>query len=196
MTLFDRRQFLSAFGATGLSSTLLPGVVWAQIQQGTRVISVEMIRESAHLAGLEMSDDEARNLATSLSSLSKHAEQIDRPTLTNASPLPLHFDPRPPGIELPALPPAQFRIEPAAAVKLPANLETVAFWSLTQLAELLRTRAVTSTALTKMYLARLKRYNPQINGVASLTEERALREAAAADAAIAGGQYRGTLHGI
>src|SRR5262249_38239262 len=104
MTHFDRRQFLSAFGPTGLSSTLLPGVVGAQIQQGTRVISVEMIGESAHLAGLEMSDDEARDLATSLSSLSKHAEQIDRPTLTNASPLPLHFDPRPPGIELPALP--------------------------------------------------------------------------------------------
>src|SRR5262249_44696957 len=101
-----------------------------------------------------------------------------------------------PGMELPPLPPAQFRIEPAAAVKLPANLETAAFWPLTQLAHLLRQRAVTSTALTRMYLARLKRYNPQINGVASLTEERALREAAAADAEIAGGRYRGTLHGI
>src|SRR5262245_12171860 len=196
MTHIDRRKFLAVFTATGLSSTLLPGVLWAQIQPGTRTISVEMIRESAHLAGLDMSDDEARDLATSLSSMSKHAEQIDKPTLTNASPLPLHFDPRPPGIELPALPPAQFRIEPPAAVRRPANLEAVAFWSLTHLAQLLRTRDVTSTALTKMYLARLKRYNPQINGVASLTEDRALREAATADAEIAGGKYRGTLHGI
>ena len=196
MNLVDRRQFLAAFAATGLSSTLLPGILWAQIQPGTRTITVEMIRESAHLAGIAMSDEEARDLATSLSSLSKHAEQIDKPTLTNASPLPLHFDPRPHGIELAALPPALLRIEPVPAVRLPASLEAVAFWPLTQLARLLRTRAITSTALTTMYLARLKRYNPQINCVASLTEERALREAAAADSEIAAGKYRGTLHGI
>src|SRR5262245_40165968 len=150
MTHVDRRQFLAVFAGTGLSSTLLPAILWAQIQPGTRTITVEMIRESANLAGIAISDEEARDLSASLSSLSKHAEQIDKPTLTNASPLPLHFDPRPPGVELAALPPALFRIEPAAAVKLPANLETVAFWSLTQLAELLRTRAVTAPALTKM----------------------------------------------
>jgi Asp-tRNA(Asn)/Glu-tRNA(Gln) amidotransferase A subunit family amidase len=196
MQTIDRRCFLSVFTALGFGSTLFPGVLWAQIQQGTRTIGVEMIRESARLAGLDMTDDEARDLATALSSMSKHAEQIDKATLTNASPLPLHFDPRPPGMELPPLPPAGFRIEPAPAVRAPARLETVAFWPLTRLAQLLRTRAVTSTALTTMYLERLKRYNPQLNCVASLTEERALREAAAADKEIAAGRYRGTLHGI
>ena len=59
MTQVDRRQFLAVFAATGLSSTLLPGILWAQILPGTRTITVEMIRESAHLAGLEMSDEEA-----------------------------------------------------------------------------------------------------------------------------------------
>jgi len=141
MTHVDRRQFLAAFAATGLSSTLLPGILWAQIQPGTRTITVEMIRESARLAGIAMSDEEARDLATSLSSLSKHAEQIDKPTLTNASPLPLHFDPRPHGIELAALPPALLRIEAVPPMRLPASLEAVAFWPLTQLARLLRTRA-------------------------------------------------------
>jgi hypothetical protein len=99
-------------------------------------------------------------------------------------------------MEIGALPAAQFRLEPAAAVRVPPLLEAAAFWSVTQLAQLVRTRAVTSTALTKMYLARLKRYNPQINCVALLTEERALREASAADHEIAAGKYRGTLHGI
>ena len=196
MTTIDRRHFLAVFSATGLSSTLLPGVLWGQIQPGTRTITVEMIREAARLAAVPMSDEEAQDLAASLSSLSKHAEQIDKPTLTNASPLPLHFDPRPPGMELAALPPASFRVEPVPAVRLPTNLEAVAFWPLTHLAHLLRTRALTSTALTTMYIARLKRYNPQINCVVSLTEERALREAAAADKEIAAGKYRGTLHGI
>src|SRR5262249_32536174 len=192
----DRRQFLAVFSATSLSTTLVPGILLAQIQPGTRTITVEMIRGAALLAGITMSDEEAQDLASSLSSLSKHAEQIDKPTLTNASPLPLTFDPRPPGIELAPLPPAQFRIAPVPALRLPATVEAVAFWPLTGLAQLLRTRAVTSTALTTMYLARLKRYNPQINCVVSLTEDRALREAAAADAEIAAGKDRGTLHGI
>jgi hypothetical protein len=104
MTTPDRRAFLALFASTGLSTTLLPGVVWAQIQQGTRKISVEMIRGAAALADVPMTDDEAADLASSLSSLSKHAEQIDKATLTNASPLPLHFDPRPHGVTLPPLP--------------------------------------------------------------------------------------------
>jgi Asp-tRNA(Asn)/Glu-tRNA(Gln) amidotransferase A subunit family amidase len=179
-----------------LSSTLLPGILWAQIQPGTRTITLEMIRESARLAGLTMSDEDAQDLAASLSSLSRHAEQIDKGSLVNASPLPLHFDPRPPGIDLPPLPPAAFRAEPAPAVRRPATLDAAAFWPVTHLAQLLRTRAVTSTELTRMYLARLQRYNPQLNCVVSLTEARALGEAAEADREIAAGRYRGVLHGI
>ncbi|MEO6911566.1 MAG: amidase, partial [Edaphobacter sp.] len=57
-------------------------------------------------------------------------------------------------------------------------------------------RKVTSLALTKMYLARLKKYDPRLHFVITLTEERALASAAAADAEIAAGKYRGPLHGI
>jgi Asp-tRNA(Asn)/Glu-tRNA(Gln) amidotransferase A subunit family amidase len=192
----DRRAFLSVFAATGLSSTLLPGLVWAQIQPGTKTISVEMVREAARLAGLTLSDDECADLTSSLSSLAKHAEQIDKPTLTNASPLPIHFDPRPLGLPLPPRPPAIFEIEPAPAVKRPKNLEAVAFWPVTYLAHLLRTRQASSLELTTMYLERLKRYNPQLNCVATLTEERAMSEARAADREIAAGRYRGVLHGV
>jgi Asp-tRNA(Asn)/Glu-tRNA(Gln) amidotransferase A subunit family amidase len=65
-----------------------------------------------------------------------------------------------------------------------------------ELAELVRTRRVSSTTLTKMYLARLKRYDPRLKCVITLTEERALKQAAAMDAEIAAGKYRGPLHGI
>src|SRR5690348_14171648 len=85
-----------------------------------------------------------------------------------SSPLPLHFDPRPPDIALAAPPPALIRIEPPPAVRLPPNREALAFWPVTHLAHLLRTRAITSTVLTTMYLERFKRYNAQINCVVSL----------------------------
>ena len=45
------------------------------------------------------------------------------------------------------------------ATKAPANLEDVAFWRVTELAPLIRSRAVSSTDLTKMYLARMKQYS-------------------------------------
>ncbi len=72
----------------------------------------------------------------------------------------------------------------------------MAFATVRELAELVRTRKVTSLALTKMYLARLKRYDPRLHFVITFTEERALAQAAAADAEIAAGKYRGPLHGI
>src|SRR3954466_8289995 len=127
MSTPDRRAFLSAFAAAGLSSTLMPGLVWAQIQPGTKTISVEMVREAARLAGLTLSDEDCADLTSSLSSLAKHAEEIDKPTLTNASPLPLLFVPRPPGLPLPPHPPAVFEIEPAPGLARPQHLESVAF---------------------------------------------------------------------
>ena len=192
----ERRRFFSFFAATGLTSTLFPGVLWAQIQPGTKKVSLEMIRESARLAGLSWTEEECQELADSLSSLARHAEGIGKPSLTNASPLPIHFNPLPPGIAPPALPPGTFRIEPAPRVRRPQNVEEAAFWPLTHLAHLLQSRQVTSLELTTMYLARLKRFNPQLNCVAALTEERAMHEAAAADKAIASGNYLGVLHGI
>ena len=83
-----------------------------------------------------------------------------------------------------------------AAVKRPANLEDAAFWPLTHLAELIRTKQVTSTDLTKMYLARLHRYQPTLNFVVCFTDELGLKQAAQADQEIAAGKYRGPLHGI
>ncbi len=74
--------------------------------------------------------------------------------------------------------------------------DALAFASVRELAELVKTRKVTSVALTKMYLARLKKYDPRLHFVITLTEERALAQAAAADKEIAAGKYRGPLHGI
>src|SRR4029078_3898682 len=64
------------------------------------------------------------------------------------------------------------------------------------LAELIRTRRISSTELTKMYLARLKKYGTKLFCVVTLTEDLALKQAAAADAEIKRGKYRGPLHGI
>jgi Asp-tRNA(Asn)/Glu-tRNA(Gln) amidotransferase A subunit family amidase len=83
-------------------------------------------------------------------------------------------------------------------VELPQfkTVEDLAFATVPQLAELIRTRRISSTELTKMYLARLKTYGPKLLCVVTLTEDLALKQAAAADAEIKRGKYRGPLHGI
>ena len=100
MSDFDRRAFVAYFASAGLTSTLLPGTLWAQIKPGSRTITVAMVREAARLAGLDWTDAECQDLTASLSSLAANVDRIDKPTLSNASPLPFHFNPRPPGVAL------------------------------------------------------------------------------------------------
>jgi hypothetical protein len=97
----------------------------------------------------------------------------------------------------PATPHAAIRYsKPPLTLKRPADLEEVAFWPVTKLAALIERRLVTSTELTKMYLGRLKRYQPTLNFYVTLTEDLALTQAAEADREIKAGKYRGPLHGL
>jgi Asp-tRNA(Asn)/Glu-tRNA(Gln) amidotransferase A subunit family amidase len=89
-----------------------------------------------------------------------------------------------------------FKFSKAPTVKRPDNLEDVAFWSVMQLAALIKTRQVSSVELTQMYLGRLKKYNPKLNCVVTMLDDLALSEAKRADAEIASGKYKGPLHGM
>src|SRR5512132_912885 len=83
-----------------------------------------------------------------------------------------------------------------ASRPVPSDLQELAFLPVTELSELVRRQRVTSVQLTQMYLARLKKYDPVLRCVISLTEDRALRQAHAADEEIRRGHYRSPLHGI
>src|SRR4029434_7889093 len=87
-------------------------------------------------------------------------------------------------------------IPKAATRNAPSNLGELAFSRVVDLAPLVKSRAVTSTDLTKMYLERMKKYSPKLLCLITLTEELALKQAAQADQEIKAGKYRGPLHGI
>ena len=107
--------------------------------------------------------------------------------IPNSVPPAYVFHPMPAGAELPGLAVAMpgFDDVVVPVPDVPANLEDLAFATIVELGALLRTRKINSLALTKMYMARLKRYDPKLHFVISLTEERALAQAKAADAEIA-----------
>jgi aspartyl-tRNA(Asn)/glutamyl-tRNA(Gln) amidotransferase subunit A len=68
--------------------------------------------------------------------------------------------------------------------------------SVTELGALLRTKAVSSVELTRLYLDRLEQQGGALNAVAERTPELALAQALQADKELAAGQPRGPLHGI
>jgi len=79
---------------------------------------------------------------------------------------------------------------------LPESDEDIAFASVSRLSRWIERSQLTSQRLTQIYLERLRRFNPQLRCVITLTPDHALEQARRADAEIAAGQYRGPLHGI
>ncbi len=81
-------------------------------------------------------------------------------------------------------------------ISIPKNKNELAFFSVLELASLIKNKKITSVELTKFFIERLKRYGDTLQCVISLTEDIAMQEAMQADAEIANGKYRGPLHGI
>ncbi|TDO29410.1 amidase [Sediminibacterium goheungense] len=81
-------------------------------------------------------------------------------------------------------------------VVLPENRNELAWYSIPQLASLLKNKKISSTELTKFFIERIKKYGDSLQCVISIPEKIAMEQAAKADAEIAAGKYRGALHGI
>ncbi|MFM8362475.1 MAG: amidase [Haliscomenobacter sp.] len=107
----------------------------------------------------------------------------------------LYFDPRPDGFAIPAETTSPDWGLPDTA-SLPENPEDLAFLSVGELSALLKNRQISSESLTRLFLARMRRYDASLHAVVTLLEEHALQQARQADAEIAAGRYRGPLHGI
>ncbi|GMR12982.1 MAG: amidase [Gemmatimonadota bacterium] len=191
---FDRRAFMTYMSGLGLGGTLFPGVLWAQAQE-RQAITSEVLADAAAVAGLEFTEEEREGMLRGLNQNLRAYRSIREQGIPNEVPPALRFDPVLPGAVLPTEQ-RRFRMSRRPAVERPTNLEEAAFWPVSLLSELVRTREVTSTELTAMYLGRLKRHGPTLESVITVTEELAFRQAARADREIATGTYRGPLHGI
>ena len=197
--MLDRRRFLSACSGLGLGGTLFPGVLWAQAQtQGAAKITKEMIDNAAAIADMPIPEETKEMMLDNLNHQAKGYEAIYALHIPNSVEPCLIFDPVLPGMkfETEGRPSRISKPSIIPAVGTPKNLEDVAFASVRELAELVQTKKVSSMALTEMYLERLKRYDPKLKFVVTLTEERARAKAKEADRETAAGKYRGPLHGL
>ena len=191
----DRRDFLTYFSSIGLGSTLLPGVLWGKVSAGAE-ITTATIAAAEEIAGVSFSEDEREMMVRNLRNTKEAIESLHKVPLDNSIAPVLVFDPVPPGRSLPEKTPAPAAPTRTPVMARPDALDELAFLPVTALAAMVRARRVKPSELTEMYLARLKRFDPRLHCVITLTEERARAQARAADAEIARGEYRGPLHGI
>jgi Asp-tRNA(Asn)/Glu-tRNA(Gln) amidotransferase A subunit family amidase len=194
MPAVDRREFMGYFAGIGLSTTLFPGVLWAKISGGAD-ITVETIASAEEVAGITFDPAERELMLDGLKQQEQRIEALHKVVLQNSVSPAIVFDPLPPGKTIVPEPRRPMVRSKVAHRAVPAEDE-LAFLPVTELSELVRRKRVTSVQLTQMYLARLKKYDPVLKCVISLTEDRALKQAYAADAEIRAGKHRGALHGI
>ena len=160
-------------------------------------ITPEMIDAAAVIAGVSLTAEQKTMMLEGLTKQRDSVAVIRTMKIPNSVAPAFVFDPVPGGMVLATeRRPMRMSAAPAVAALASTGSEDLAFASVRELAELVKTRKVTSVALTKMYLERLKKYDPRLHFVITLTEERAFASAQAADKEIAAGKYRGPLHGI
>jgi Asp-tRNA(Asn)/Glu-tRNA(Gln) amidotransferase A subunit family amidase len=192
----NRRRFIAGFFALGLGSTLMPGAL-AAVAQDAETITIDLLEAAEAIAGLSFTRDEQERILAMLNGPRSHVAALDAlraADLGNDTPLALVFNPVLPGKTIPR-DRRPFRRQ-EIDVSMPGTDEELAFLPVTHLAKLVERREVKPTELTALYLDRLKRYDPILHCVVTLTEELAMRQARRADEEIAGGTYRGPLHGI
>jgi len=194
-TTFDRRSFMGYFAGVGLTSTLFPGVLWAKLSSGAD-ITVETIASAEEVAGLHFDAAERELMLDGLKQQEERIEALHKVSLPNSVSPAIVFDPLPPGKKIHVEPRRHMVRSKVASRRVTGDAESLAFLPVTELSELVRRKRVTSLELTQMYLARLKKYDPVLHCVITLTEDRALQQARDADAEIRRGKYRGPLHGI
>ena len=130
-----------------------------------------------------------------LQNYQKSIQAIHQYKLENSTGMSLIFDPVPPGFKLET---AQRTIDWGLPkeVKVPENRNELAFCPIYKLSVLIKSRKITSTELTQLYLDRLKKYSNTLECTTVILQESALKHAKKADEEIAQGKYRGPLHGI
>jgi Asp-tRNA(Asn)/Glu-tRNA(Gln) amidotransferase A subunit family amidase len=158
-------------------------------------VTATIVRQAQTLIGLEFTPLEIDSMLTGLEEQRTSYEKLRAMPLSNEVTPALIFNPLPVGFQF-EKERKPFKASDPGKVSLPKNRDELAFYTVNQLAHLLRTRQITSVELTRFFLERLKSHSAKLECTVTLTEELALKQAQRADDETKAGKYRGLLHGI
>ncbi|HNL27969.1 MAG TPA: amidase family protein, partial [bacterium] len=176
-----------------MTVALLLGMVLQE--KGKIILTKDMIAQTEKLLGLQFSDAKRDSMLESLQEQLGNYEAMRKVKIDNSVPPALQFNPIPVGFKIDQEK-KSFKAARVDNVIPPPALEDLAYYSVSELAWLIKNKKVTSELLTKMFIDRLRRYGPKLENVITITEGLAIKQARKADTEIAQGKYRGPLHGI
>jgi Asp-tRNA(Asn)/Glu-tRNA(Gln) amidotransferase A subunit family amidase len=173
-----------------LASAIIP---LSSISQDT--ITKAELTTASKITGMSFSEPEMDSMYGAVRFSLQNIQNMHKYPLDNGIPMTLAHSPVLPGMAFNKIQqPVRWNIP--ANVNLPKNPNELAFYSILQLASLIKNKKISSVDLTRFFIDRLKKYNDSLHCVISFTEDIAMREATQADKEIAAGKYRGPLHGI
>ena len=204
----NRRAFLAACAGIGVTSNFFAGALYALASQNAQAsenptfkIDDTMIDEAAFLAGVSITPGQKHDMLVMLNQQLRGIKNVRKLNIPNSVPPAYRFDPlltnRFPSEPEPVRTEKAISEAPNIAdSEIPKNLESLAYSTVRELGDLLRRQKIKAVDLTEMYLTRLKRFDPKLHFLITLTDERAMAQAKEVDRDIAAGRYRGPLHGI
>ena len=160
----------------------------------TKEDSIQLIRNAVKLYDLDFTEAEGDSMLDNTIEYHDLYRGMHKTLPTNDIPYPFAFNPLPYGETVPTK--QQKIVWDIPNIQMPANKNELAFYSILQLASLVKNKKITSVELTKFFIARLKKWGDTLESVITLTEDLAMQQARQADDEIKKGMYRGPLHGI
>ena len=170
-------------------------LVSVNLHAQTKSDTLATIGEMAWWLDLDFTLSERDSMISSLRENRSLYTSMRRLSIPNALTYPFAFRPAPPEMKIPQSQQAVTWTLPPA-VMLPLNRNELSWYSIPQLASLIKNKKISSVELTRFFIERLKRFKDTLQCVISFTEDLAMAQARQADDELIRGIYRGPLHGI
>lgn len=180
----------------GLIGGIFALIVMVGFTTNLKDINQEMVKHAAELIGLEFTKSEIDSMLPSLESKRVVYQKLRESEIPNSLAPAIEFNPIPDKFKMPTNQ-VLIKYKPIEGkIKMPANKNDLAFYSIKELSELIKSGQISCVELTQFFINRLKKHDKTLHCVISYTEERALERAKWADDEIKAGRHRGELHGI
>ncbi len=195
--MLNRRCALSILGTAGIGTAVFQRALAANAEGGS--VSREMVTNAEWVAGIKLTDPQREAVVNAFKWAQADLEHVRLIELDNSLLPGLRFAPFASPASCPD--PRGYQVKTSGApgsdpLSRPDSNEDLAFSSIEHLGKLLRNRKISSVELTKLYLERLRRYDPLLKCVVTYTDDLALKQAERADQELRAKNDRGPLHGI
>lgn len=195
---WSRRALLGAAAAGGTAALAeAAGLAPAEAAEPAAAAGLDRATLAAaeRVQGIAFTDAQRDLMLQDLSEQLAGLAQAREVPLDNGVAPAFHFDPQP-------FAPDHFTANLVAVPRVPeaapppGSEEEIAFAPLGRLARWLASRQISAVELARISLDRLRRFDPLLHCVVTLTEDRALEAARRADLELDAGRWRGPLHGV